>query len=163
MCVCVVFFFFFSFFFLAGGILLLGECKFAPAGSAGAALSSAPVALPGLLGVSLEQLRAALTHNTVIVNKQQMASELTPAQALDARDTLAKATYQRLFGWVYERINAHIAADKQAIKAVIGVLDIYGFEVFKSNSFEQVRSCKRLSLICVCVYLVVPTSSPTHL
>lgn len=47
-------------------------------------------------------------------------------QAQDAVDTLAKAMYDRLFKWVYTRINKSIAADSATIKAVIGVLDIYG-------------------------------------
>ena len=45
--------------------------------------------------------------------------------------------YQRLFGWICRRINDAIAAPAREVKAVIGVLDIYGFEVFETNSFEQ--------------------------
>jgi myosin-1 len=52
-------------------------------------------------------------------------------------DALAKAMYDRVFQWVYTRINKSIAAPAAAIKAVIGVLDIYGFEIFQHNSFEQ--------------------------
>jgi myosin heavy subunit len=73
----------------------------------------------------------------VIVNNQQVPSDLSPEQASSARDTLAKAIYDRLFQWVYGRINKAIAAPKEDIKAVIGVLDIYGFEIFQHNSFEQ--------------------------
>jgi len=45
--------------------------------------------------------------------------------------------YQRLFAWVASTINNSIAADKSQVKAVIGVLDIYGFEIMQTNSFEQ--------------------------
>ncbi len=68
---------------------------------------------------------------------QMLASDLHASQASDSRDTLAKTMYSRLFTWVYTRINKAIAADKANIKAVIGVLDIYGFEIFQNNSFEQ--------------------------
>lgn len=49
-----------------------------------------------------------------------------------------RAIYQRLFSWVASRINEKISVGKCEVKAVIGVLDIYGFEIFKTNSFEQV-------------------------
>ena len=45
--------------------------------------------------------------------------------------------YQRTFQWVADRINESLSASKADIKAVIGVLDIYGFEIFENNSFEQ--------------------------
>ena len=44
--------------------------------------------------------------------------------------------YERLFQWACDRINSAIAVET-GIKAVIGVLDIYGFEIFEINSFEQ--------------------------
>ncbi len=45
--------------------------------------------------------------------------------------------FQRLFAWIAARINQKISAGERGVKAVIGVLDIYGFEIFKTNSFEQ--------------------------
>ena len=55
-------------------------------------------------------------------------------QAADSRDALAKIIYSRMFDWVVERINTTMykPGDK-----FIGVLDIFGFEAFKENSFEQ--------------------------
>ncbi|NXG38092.1 MYO1G protein, partial [Dromaius novaehollandiae] len=54
----------------------------------------------------------------------------------------AQAVYERLFGWIVGRINAGIAARdydarRHGKSTVIGVLDIYGFEIFDTNSFEQ--------------------------
>ncbi|EGD77017.1 hypothetical protein PTSG_07359 [Salpingoeca rosetta] len=117
-------------------IILLGEIKLTSKDQ-GAAFQECSDALLSLLGVTRDQLESAVTHNTVIVNKQQVASDLNVDQSQDAIDTLAKAMYDRVFKWVYTRINKSIAADKSAIKAVIGVLDIYGFEIFQHNSFEQ--------------------------
>ncbi|KAL8137294.1 hypothetical protein V2J09_003295 [Rumex salicifolius] len=51
-------------------------------------------------------------------------------------DGLAKTIYSRLFDWLVEKINSSIGQDPNS-KCLIGVLDIYGFESFKTNSFEQ--------------------------
>ncbi|KAI0244222.1 class II myosin [Massospora cicadina] len=61
---------------------------------------------------------------------------LNPDQASAVRDGLAKALYDQLFEWIVKRINQAL---KQRGKSdtVIGVLDIYGFEIFDFNSFEQ--------------------------
>jgi myosin-1 len=62
---------------------------------------------------------------------------LLKAQAAHSRDTLCKSLYQRLFAWVAAKVNTSIAVPKKDTKAVIGVLDIYGFEIFTKNGFEQ--------------------------
>ena len=54
-----------------------------------------------------------------------------------SRDALAKAIYDRLFDFVVKKINSQVAVDKRMTDCVIGVLDIYGFEVLGVNSFEQ--------------------------
>ncbi|EGW15059.1 Myosin-Ib, partial [Cricetulus griseus] len=59
------------------------------------------------------------------------------AQAYYARDALAKNLYSRLFSWLVNRINESIKAQTKVRKKVMGVLDIYGFEIFEENSFEQ--------------------------
>jgi myosin-1 len=61
---------------------------------------------------------------------------LNPVQANAIRDTFAKAVYDRLFTWIIRRVNdalINISFDGQSI----GILDIYGFEIFQRNSFEQ--------------------------
>uniref|UniRef100_A0A4W6BWE8 Myosin Ic, paralog b n=1 Tax=Lates calcarifer TaxID=8187 RepID=A0A4W6BWE8_LATCA len=55
-------------------------------------------------------------------------------QASSARDALSKAVYGRTFTWLVNKINASLAYTHYS---VIGLLDIYGFEVFQHNSFEQ--------------------------
>lgn len=52
------------------------------------------------------------------------------------RDALAKAIYNNLFEWIVERVNKALRSRSQS-SYVIGVLDIYGFEIFEENSFEQ--------------------------
>jgi myosin I len=59
-----------------------------------------------------------------------------PAQATAVRDALAKAIYYNMFDWIVERINQSLRA-RGTISQSIGILDIYGFEIFERNSFEQ--------------------------
>ncbi|GMH86139.1 hypothetical protein TL16_g10445 [Triparma laevis f. inornata] len=60
--------------------------------------------------------------------------KLTEAQ--EARDALAKAVYDNLFGYLIFLCNSNLAADCETDN-FIGILDIFGFEIFKINSFEQ--------------------------
>ena len=57
-------------------------------------------------------------------------------KAVESQQGLAKATYSRLFDYVVERLNEVAAAPTETAN-FIGVLDIFGFEIFEVNSFEQ--------------------------
>ncbi|KAF7302719.1 Microfilament motor [Mycena chlorophos] len=61
---------------------------------------------------------------------------LNPAQASSARDALSKALYNNLFEWIVSRINVSMKP-RSAHAQIIGILDIFGFEIFEDNSFEQ--------------------------
>jgi myosin-1 len=63
-------------------------------------------------------------------------SPLNPVQAAAVRDALAKAIYFNLFDWIVVRTNVSLQA-RGTVKNTIGILDIYGFEIFEKNSFEQ--------------------------
>ena len=69
-------------------------------------------------------------------NGEVIESPANPAQALATRDALAKAIYNNLFDWIVERVNLSLKA-RGAMANSIGILDIYGFEIFEKNSFEQ--------------------------
>ncbi|XP_065920501.1 unconventional myosin-Ia-like [Dysidea avara] len=90
-----------------------------------------------MFGCSIKQLEESLTRRTVEAGKDSVTKLLPIAQAVYARDALAKAIYDRLFTWVVGKINKTIEVIDTGNKKVIGVLDIYGFEVFQVNSFEQ--------------------------
>ena len=64
---------------------------------------------------------------------------LTAKQAYVARDSLAKMLYERCFTWLITQCNARLASQEahEPTHAFIGVLDIFGFEIFEVNSFEQ--------------------------
>uniref|UniRef100_A0A4W5QBH5 Myosin IH n=1 Tax=Hucho hucho TaxID=62062 RepID=A0A4W5QBH5_9TELE len=61
----------------------------------------------------------------------------TVDHAIYARNALAKAIYGRTFTWLVNKINDSMENKEPSRKTVIGLLDIYGFEVFYVNSFEQ--------------------------
>ncbi|RVE63662.1 hypothetical protein OJAV_G00138660 [Oryzias javanicus] len=98
--------------------------------------------LAGLLGVDGSALREALTHRKLTARGEEMISPLNYEQAVSARDALAKAVYGRTFTWLVEKINQSLALKDELYhstkgSSVIGLLDIYGFEVLQHNSFEQ--------------------------
>lgn len=63
-------------------------------------------------------------------------SPLNPVQATAVRDALAKAVYFNLFDWIVARTNKSLQT-RAKVETTIGILDIYGFEIFENNSFEQ--------------------------
>uniref|UniRef100_A0A8C7MCH5 Myosin Ic, paralog a n=1 Tax=Oncorhynchus kisutch TaxID=8019 RepID=A0A8C7MCH5_ONCKI len=99
--------------------------------------------LSKLLGVDGAALREALTHKKITAKGEEMISPLSFEQAVAARDALAKAVYGRAFTWLVVKINQSLAFkddvynSSKGSSSVIGLLDIYGFEVFQHNSFEQ--------------------------
>eukprot|EP00117_Sycon_ciliatum_P047463 scpid22461/ scgid33900/ Unconventional myosin-Id; Myosin heavy chain myr 4 len=82
-------------------------------------------------------LEKALTEKTVDTLKEQVTVALSVEKAMFARDALAKALYGRMFNWLVHRVNNSIKVTAAGKRKSIGVLDIYGFEIFKLNSFEQ--------------------------
>ncbi|XP_058888548.1 unconventional myosin-Ib isoform X5 [Acipenser ruthenus] len=90
-----------------------------------------------LLGIEQSVLERAFSFRTVEAKQEKVSTTLNVAQAYYARDALAKNLYSRLFTWLVNRINESIKAQTKKRKKVMGVLDIYGFEIFEENSFEQ--------------------------
>jgi len=90
-----------------------------------------------LLEVSSQNLVKAITIRILTPrNGEVIESPANVAQATATRDALAKAIYNNLFDWIVERVNQSLKA-RQAAANSIGILDIYGFEIFEKNSFEQ--------------------------
>ncbi|XP_026151120.1 unconventional myosin-Ib isoform X8 [Mastacembelus armatus] len=90
-----------------------------------------------LLGIEQSVLERAFSYRTVEAKMEKVSTTLNVAQAYYARDALAKNLYSRLFTWLVTRINESIKAQTKTRHKVMGVLDIYGFEIFEDNSFEQ--------------------------
>ncbi|GFS43835.1 myosin family protein with Dil [Actinidia rufa] len=89
-----------------------------------------------LLKCDAKSLEDALIKRVMVTPEEVITRTLDPDGALGSRDALAKTAYSRLFDWIVEKINISIGQDPNS-KSIIGVLDIYGFESFKFNSFEQ--------------------------
>jgi myosin-5 len=93
-----------------------------------------------LCSFSAEELNRCLTKRTVLLNKESFLKSLTPEQALSARDAVAKAIYKRLFTWLVQELNTKLRPTENmpaAITSSVGILDIFGFDSFAVNSFEQ--------------------------
>ncbi|KAM9650429.1 unconventional myosin-Ig isoform 2-T2 [Trichechus inunguis] len=87
-------------------------------------------------------LRSLLARTVASGGRELIEKAHSTAEACYARDACAKAVYQRLFEWIVNKINSIMEARGRDPRlhgkdTVIGVLDIYGFEVFPVNSFEQ--------------------------
>ncbi|ONI04899.1 hypothetical protein PRUPE_6G347100 [Prunus persica] len=89
-----------------------------------------------LLMCDVDALEDALCKRVMITPEEVIKRSLDPQSAAISRDGLAKTIYSRLFDWLVDKINVSIGQDATS-KSLIGVLDIYGFESFKTNSFEQ--------------------------
>ena len=91
-----------------------------------------------LLGVETEKAKLWLTHKLLVTGRETVQARLNADQAAAARDSIARLLYARLFDYLIERLN-EVLMPKQNTQNLrfIGVLDIYGFERFPRNSFEQ--------------------------
>ena len=92
-----------------------------------------------LLGVDASEFAKWTVKKQLITRGEKIMSNLTQQQALVVRDSVAKFIYSSLFDWLVENINASLSTEEVNSRAnsFIGVLDIYGFEHFAKNSFEQ--------------------------
>ena len=142
-----------SFLSLISGILHIGNVRFQPEqvdGAEGSKITNRTslIAFCNLLKIDEDQLVHVLTYREL----QTMAAggkidtyqvPQSPVQANARRDAIAKSLYERLFNLIVRRINVALDPEKLEASSVstellsIGVLDIYGFEIFKVNGFEQ--------------------------
>lgn len=92
-----------------------------------------------LLGIDANGFARWTVKKQLITRGEKITSNLTMAQAMVVRDSVAKFIYSSLFDWLVEVINSSLATEEVITHAqtFIGVLDIYGFEHFAKNSFEQ--------------------------
>lgn len=89
-----------------------------------------------LLGVPASLLRQALCHKTLHLAKETILKPHTPSQAAETAANLSKTLYTSLFHHLLATINQQmLCAEDSQVR--LGVLDIYGFEIFPENSFEQ--------------------------
>ncbi|XP_006819085.1 myosin-IIIb-like [Saccoglossus kowalevskii] len=96
--------------------------------------------MENLLGLDQQSLEGVLTHSEHVTKGELVVRNYTKDVAQDCCDAISKALYGRLFGWIVNKINQLLApAEEISINETkeIGILDIFGFEHFQKNSFEQ--------------------------
>ncbi|KAK0550931.1 class II myosin [Tilletia horrida] len=132
-----------SIFRMIAAILFIGNISFSEnqEGNAVIADQSVPDFVAYLLEVNSEAVTKALTERIMETQRGGRRGSvyevpLNPTQSASVRDALAKAIYNNMFEWIVARINKSLNP-RSAHANVIGVLDIYGFEIFDNNSFEQ--------------------------
>ncbi|KAI8877643.1 hypothetical protein K501DRAFT_337295 [Backusella circina FSU 941] len=91
-----------------------------------------------LLGISKTEFRKWIVRKQIITRSEKIVTNLSPTQAHVVKDSVAKYIYASLFDWLVAVVNESLScSDEESVENFIGVLDIYGFEHFKKNSFEQ--------------------------
>eukprot|EP00002_Diphylleia_rotans_P023810 TRINITY_DN4689_c0_g1_i1.p1 TRINITY_DN4689_c0_g1~~TRINITY_DN4689_c0_g1_i1.p1 ORF type:complete len:1837 (+),score=393.89 TRINITY_DN4689_c0_g1_i1:87-5597(+) len=123
---------------ILSGILMIGNVRFA-ASSDG---ESCTITNPEVANTAADILQTdpwllalALTNRTNVIAGNAITVPLKESEAYEGRDAFVKSIYGRMFDWIVSRINDSIRQGKK--KRIIGVLDIFGFEIFQQNSFEQ--------------------------
>ncbi|XWS52002.1 hypothetical protein CRYUN_Cryun11dG0030300 [Craigia yunnanensis] len=127
-------------FAMLSAVLWLGNISFQAIDNENHVVASADEALTSaarLMGCAPHELMQALSTHRIRAGKESIAKKLTLQQAIDTRDVLAKFIYASLFDWLVGQINKSLEVGNQHTGRSISILDIYGFESFKKNSFEQ--------------------------
>ena len=127
---------------LVVAVLFAGNMTFTPSRDGEACSldkTDAALACASLLGISFEGLAAALTARVILAGEEIVHKTLTIEESKKALEALIKAVYGAAFDYVVENVNDNIHDPERAREsaASIGVLDIFGFESFQTNSFEQ--------------------------
>lgn len=124
---------------LLAALVHVGNIQITGRGDAAVAdTDNALVTSTRLLGIKAADFKKWIIRKQIITRSEKIVTNLKPDQAVVVRDSVAKYIYANLFDWLVAVINESlISPDQDAIQTFIGVLDIYGFEHFKKNSFEQ--------------------------
>ncbi|KAK9968759.1 hypothetical protein ABG768_003067 [Culter alburnus] len=128
---------------ILAGILSLGNITFETTDSDVLKVSETSrgwlKATAGQFGVQEEDLLKSLTCTTSVTRGEAIQRLHNQQQAEDARDSIAKVAYGRVFGWIVSKVNELLApkVDCDVELNEIGILDIFGFENFTVNRFEQ--------------------------
>ncbi|XP_030886935.1 unconventional myosin-Ie, partial [Leptonychotes weddellii] len=125
---------------IVAGVLHLGNISFKEVGNYAAVESEEFLAFPAyLLGINQDRLKEKLTSRQMDSKwggkSESIHVTLNVEQACYTRDALAKALHARVFDFLVDSINKAMEKDHEEYN--IGVLDIYGFEIFQKNGFEQ--------------------------
>uniref|UniRef100_A0A8B9E1F7 Myosin VA n=1 Tax=Anser cygnoides TaxID=8845 RepID=A0A8B9E1F7_ANSCY len=124
---------------ILAGILHLGNVEFASRDSDSCTIPPKHDPLTifcDLMGVEYEEMAHWLCHRKLATATETYIKPISKLHAINARDALAKHIYANLFNWIVDHVNKALHSTIKQ-HSFIGVLDIYGFETFEINSFEQ--------------------------
>ena len=116
-------------------MLLMGNIDFGTGDHAAISDTDTLHALEEKLGITNGTQMLTMRSLTTMGKTDLLEQE--PSRAATARDALVKIMYARLFNWIVARVNQTIDASGDTSQRYIGLLDVYGFEFFEVNSFEQ--------------------------
>ncbi|KAK0663984.1 P-loop containing nucleoside triphosphate hydrolase protein [Cercophora samala] len=126
---------------LLAGLLHLGNVKIGASRTESVLAATEPSLVKAceILGIDAPEFAKWIVKKQLVTRGEKITSNLSQAQAIVVRDSVAKFIYSSLFDWLVEIINRSLATEEvlSRVKSFIGVLDIYGFEHFAKNSFEQ--------------------------
>jgi len=125
---------------IVAGILHLGNISFKESGNYAAVSQDQYLDFPAyLLGIHKDMLKRKLTSRSMDSKwggkSENIEVTLNIEQATYTRDALAKALYSRIFDYLVTVVNT--AMENKQVDINVGILDIYGFEIFQKNGFEQ--------------------------
>uniref|UniRef100_A0A8C1KUY9 Myosin VAb n=1 Tax=Cyprinus carpio TaxID=7962 RepID=A0A8C1KUY9_CYPCA len=119
---------------ILSAILHLGNVEVKERGSSSCGISVSLFC--DLTEVSYESMAHWLCHKKLKTATEILNKPVTRLEATNGRDALAKHIYAKLFSWIVSQVNKALSTSSKP-HSFIGVLDIYGFETFEVNSFEQ--------------------------
>ncbi|TMW66725.1 hypothetical protein Poli38472_014037 [Pythium oligandrum] len=90
-----------------------------------------------LLGIPVESLETMITFRMHHIYGEDQKVSFDKRQAKKVCDSIARSMYENIFNWIVARINKNVACNQREVACSIGILDIYGFEIFEVNAFEQ--------------------------
>ncbi|KAJ3019367.1 UNVERIFIED_CONTAM: Myosin type-2 heavy chain 1 [Siphonaria sp. JEL0065] len=128
-----------SIFEICAAILHVGNIAVGSVGGAAniSETDSALIKACELLGINSSNFVKWVTKKQTIVGREKFVKDLKAEGAIVSRDSVTKVIYTKLFDWLVDIINKNLKMDANEKQQFIGVLDIYGFEHFQTNSFEQ--------------------------
>ncbi|XP_063810664.1 unconventional myosin-VIIa-like, partial [Pseudophryne corroboree] len=128
---------------ILSGVLSLGNITFEAQEAGGVTVHGSALgwlkAAAGQFGVQAEDLMSCLVCTISVTRGEAIRRLHSEQQAQDARDSIARVVYSRMFGWIVTKVNELLADNVVSGRELqeIGILDIFGFENFAVNHFEQ--------------------------
>jgi myosin-5 len=128
-----------SIFAAVSAVLHIGNLVIGQDGNGDATLASDRhlAAIAGLLKVEENDVRSAMCNRLITAGTDVMVKPETMEKANQARDALGKVLYSKLFDYIVTCVNTALRLKSETVTMQVSVLDIFGFEVFQKNHFEQ--------------------------